>query len=168
MREFFALRRRKIGLVALAISCALMVGWIRSLVIIDEIGFNRENSYQRLVLMMGGIVWVREVPGPPAGIHDGWLCGRLPPRFRSYATVDGWDSSYLLDLPMREMAAGGFIYGRSQTDDYDLRVWIVPYWSIVFPLTLLSAWLLIGKPRKPAAVQRESNSHEQPNSIFRG
>ena len=27
----------------------------------------------------------------------------------------------------------------------------VPYWSIVAPLTLLSAWLLVSKPRKPAA-----------------
>ncbi len=29
----------------------------------------------------------------------------------------------------------------------------VPYWSLVLPLTLLSAWLILGKPRKvkPAA-----------------
>ncbi|HEY0984455.1 hypothetical protein [Schlesneria sp.] len=121
-----------------------------------------------LVLMMGGIVLAREVPRPPAGIHDGWLYVRLHPRFRKYPTVDGWESSYPLDCPMREMAAGGFIYGRSQTDGYDLRVWIVPYWSIVLPPTLLSAWLLIGKPRKPAVAQHESTSLEQPSSIVRG
>jgi hypothetical protein len=28
------------------------------------------------------------------------------------------------------------------------RYWIIPYWSIVIPLTLLSAWLLLSKPRK--------------------
>jgi len=27
-----------------------------------------------------------------------------------------------------------------------LQGWFVPYWSIVIPLTLLSAWLLDGKP----------------------
>ena len=30
---------------------------------------------------------------------------------------------------------------------------VIPYWSLVLPLTLLSAWLILGKPRKvkPAA-----------------
>ncbi|WP_397569085.1 hypothetical protein [Schlesneria sp. T3-172] len=28
----------------------------------------------------------------------------------------------------------------------------IPYWSIVVPLILLSAWLLLSKPRKPAAT----------------
>ena len=27
------------------------------------------------------------------------------------------------------------------------NVWTVPYWSIVLPLTLLSAWLILAKPR---------------------
>ena len=28
------------------------------------------------------------------------------------------------------------------------KVWYVPYWLLVWPLTLLSAWLIVGKPRK--------------------
>jgi len=33
----------------------------------------------------------------------------------------------------------------------------IPYWTIVIPLTLLSAYLLISKPRKvkPAAISEE-------------
>ena len=27
-------------------------------------------------------------------------------------------------------------------------IWIIPYWSLVIPLTLLSAWLILGKPRR--------------------
>ncbi len=31
-------------------------------------------------------------------------------------------------------------------------VLIVPYWSLVLPLTLLSAWLILAKPRKAKAA----------------
>ena len=34
-------------------------------------------------------------------------------------------------------------------------VWYVPYWSVVLPLTLLAAWLLLSKPRKSFAKPTE-------------
>lgn len=37
-------------------------------------------------------------------------------------------------------------YFSDTADDY--REWIIPYWSLVLPLTLLSAWLILVKPRK--------------------
>ena len=36
------------------------------------------------------------------------------------------------------------------------ELWSVPYWSLVLPLTLLSAWLILIKPR-PAKSAKESN-----------
>ena len=35
-------------------------------------------------------------------------------------------------------------------------IWSVPYWSLVLPLTLLSAWLILIKPW-PAKSAKESN-----------
>ena len=44
----------------------------------------------------------------------------------------------------------GFHFAKSTIDPPDrgnLAIWIIPYWSIVIPLTLLSAWLLLSKQR---------------------
>jgi hypothetical protein len=30
-----------------------------------------------------------------------------------------------------------------------INIWLIPYWSIVIPLTLLSAWLLLSKAARP-------------------
>ena len=30
--------------------------------------------------------------------------------------------------------------------------WVIPYWLLVLPLTLLSAWLILAKPRKAKAA----------------
>ena len=35
--------------------------------------------------------------------------------------------------------------------EFRVSFWIIPYWSIILPLTLLSAWLIVGKLRKAKA-----------------
>ncbi len=45
----------------------------------------------------------------------------------------------------------GFHFGAANATAGSIRrveFWIVPYWSIVIPLTLLSAYLLLSKPHK--------------------
>jgi hypothetical protein len=44
----------------------------------------------------------------------------------------------------------GFDSGQLRHNKLSATFWIIPYWSIVVPLTALSAWLLVIKPRKPA------------------
>jgi hypothetical protein len=52
---------------------------------------------------------------------------------------------------------GLFDFGDYPTDGGGdkFTLWFVPYWSIVIPLTLLSAWLLLSKP-KPAKVHEST------------
>ena len=44
----------------------------------------------------------------------------------------------------------GFSYhgGSDPPFQEPFQVWRIPYWSLVFPLTLLSAFLILWKPRK--------------------
>lgn len=51
----------------------------------------------------------------------------------------------------------GFRYGEylSSRSYGHLVLWFVPYWSIVIPLALLSAYLLLSKPRLPKASKPE-------------
>lgn len=45
----------------------------------------------------------------------------------------------------------GFHFGAAKNTAGTIRLiefWIIPFWSIVIPMTLLSAWLLLSKPRK--------------------
>jgi hypothetical protein len=37
---------------------------------------------------------------------------------------------------------------------------VIPYWSIAMPLTLLSAALILRKPRKQDRVTSEARSHQ--------
>lgn len=37
-------------------------------------------------------------------------------------------------------------------------IWQIPYWSIVIPLSLLSAWLLLSKPRSTRLASRRPDS----------
>lgn len=68
---YFKPLRRKIGVIALVMACVFAMGWVRSISVLDEVGFIGKDSYQRIALMNGAIVLARELPKPNSGIHDG-------------------------------------------------------------------------------------------------
>ena len=48
--------------------------------------------------------------------------------------------------------SGDTEYARGLRNDQVLPDTAIPYWSLVLPLTLLSAWLILVKPRKAKAA----------------
>ena len=72
----------------------------------------------------GSIDWVA---------HDIPLASSPSPQWVSY-TLLTWD--YVTEVNRRSIIAAG-----------KHEFWIIPHWSIVLPLTLLSAYLLLWKPR---------------------
>ena len=48
----------------------------------------------------------------------------------------------------------GFTYQNGTASGYRFRAAILPCWSIVIPLTLLSAWLLLSKPGIKSTAQK--------------
>ena len=155
MGEFFKPWRRKIGVVTLVMACVLAAGWMRSLYCIDAVEFySGWNTATSVVSVDRSICWARynynghpislptvesiEIPpSPSTGIYS-------PARPYWGIKINGFRGPGRNGYrpPVLEVSVddgGGVNFTRCA---------IVPYWSIVIPLTVLSACLLLSKPRK--------------------
>ena len=149
MREFFRGWRRNAGLVTLAMALALMAVWMRSFVVCDSVYTAKGKFTCGLVSSSGQLHWYKtaKVDGRnlQVDLRTMWLSFPIRPdpdgfddRFRFDDRVFTWGGFEFYDLPLARSAhtVGGAI----------------PYWSLVLPLTLLSAWLILAKPRKAKGV----------------
>ena len=128
--EFFKGWRRKAGLVTLAMACLLAVGWMRSYVVEDRLAFTNGDFRHAISSFQGNVGWDHWLNSPPVdgfGWSSGWrnLNAPISPRPTYYRAPPG--------SPLGQL-------------QFESRA--VPYWPFVVPLTPLSAWLILGKPRK--------------------
>lgn len=133
MREFFRPFRRKLGIVALVVACALMVAWIRSVRIFDE--FSIKVAGKRLTIdSFHHKVYVQEGSFGHS-LWSSWTCEddeiaqAFENQLEAMATVP----------PKTHVWRGGPRYKKG---------WSMNYWSIILPVAVLSAFLLLGKPRR--------------------
>lgn len=176
MGEYFQPLRRKIGMIMLGLSCVFMGGLMNSLTAEHYIDVLKTSfRSERLLSTNSNIVWESfssEIPAHyfPTTFHiwrhnqldlksgkDGlaYVCTDgtannyceiqffLTPEARDYAKTQGNRS-----METRfELAERWFGFGYLEWHGWaSLTVVLVPYWSIVLPLTLLSAYLLLGRP----------------------
>lgn len=130
MREFFNGWRRKVGCVVLVMACGLTSAWVRSKHTQDAVCFRLANRGQVLYSASGSIYY--------------WT---VP---FSQVTPTEWPQWH------RSLPSNLAYDGRLQVYDYlkPIRAMAFPYWPLTIPLTLLSAYLILWKPRpkpKPAA-----------------
>lgn len=136
--RYFKPLRRKIGLVTLALACVLAAGWVRSQYLLDTAGFVR-GIWRSDFTSQNGKLWLIYVTYDRPR-ESGFLIDST----RIYVPQD------LADLPARQSKLDwrwdwiGFHFSSSA----HFHNSIIPYWAIVVPLTLLSAWLLLSKPRE--------------------
>jgi hypothetical protein len=144
MTEFFKGWRRKIGCVTLAFACVFAAGGVRSygardsLVIetsVMDFGFV-SNSGTMMIWFDDDVVTYGYV----------WYTDR-PASLDSDEVGIDWDWKWL-----------GFRHFARTRNSVNPDSTAVPYWSIVLPLTLLSAWLLLSKP-KPTPVPQSEKAH---------
>jgi hypothetical protein len=145
MREFFRGWRRKAGCVALVMACALMGLWMRSTVTFDSVFF-----------YFGSVRW-----GISSVDSRIWFLKSTPLSGESMATWFSQRYQALFD-PMKNANVvwrndwGGFHIGRyhrqllnqTATGEFVADSCMIPYWCFVLPLTLLSAYLILWKPKK--------------------
>jgi hypothetical protein len=127
MSEFFKGWRRKTGCVALVMACVLMGMWVRSRYLVDELSALMPLDVNNYTLMSYSdcihmTVWKQAGLTPVEGWR--WKSERLDAP-RSVTIIDSWAVELLED---------GLL-------------WQIPYWFLVMPLTLLSAYLILWKPR---------------------
>lgn len=162
MGSYFKPLRRKIGVVTLVMACLFAAGWVRSSVVQDHAQICYQRSAHDLNSNGGRFQWdcyrdpevIRFGYGPPSfnwqtyernqpaiDTHWGrsrtnWQCGWLGVKV-CYGKVHTHSGEV--------HTAGGIVFVNPRM--LNIRSLEVPYWSIVIPLTLLSAYLLLSKPR---------------------
>ena len=145
MGEFFQGWRRKIGLVTLLMACGLTGVWFLT----SQFSFHIATAYvdpvQFLTAKDGYLRWA-VYPGITISEPVTFRVGRP-----NHVELDAIESEGMQkDLVWKwHWAWGGFEFGNSSSRN--LRVWAIPFSAIVIPLTLLSAYLLLTKPRQPTS-----------------
>lgn len=123
MNVFFLGRRRIVGTVTLLLACAAMAGWVRSLFVSGFIDLPLWTAGDVRIGISLGNLWFHHFPLSSMPI--------------SGAPQVEWErSSYGFSLTEWYMH-----------DDRRILSGIIPFWPIVLPLTLLSAFFLLGNLR---------------------
>ena len=136
MREFFHGWRRKAGLVTLVMALVFVAGWVRSLSVADEVA-TRINRTTLIASSLHGRVGL--------GHHVGDFPRSKMPRWNS-SQVD--TNGFERDFVIQWKSCGVMIIEPRGLRSSPTYILTVPYCYIVIPLTLLSAYLLLGKPRQ--------------------
>jgi hypothetical protein len=171
MGEFFHGWRRKTGCLALVIACVLMVGWIRTYFITDWVRapFGKTTCIYadsfRSSLIFGSIQqasdfrW-RSFPSSEGVIYSWNDQTRTALSFNGFgggavdeSPNDPTRECDMWSCPVRLFGCAVYLRSAITSNRVTLGV-VIPYWSIVLPLTLISAWLLLSKPRKHVAKSR--------------
>lgn len=157
MRDFFHGWRRKTGAATLVLACVFMAGWVRSHSIADVVVIPSTDFTENEVSSAHGLIqWqtTHWAEGMPMGSFH----------FRAIQ-LSKWDFdigeerhitlSIVCEKKPSRTSICGFLFATYSDDDGTLfaRLRVVPYWSIVLPITLLSACLLLSKPRQKPKQQ---------------
>lgn len=140
MREFFRGWKRKLGVVMLVLTCVIAGAWVRSFAKAEGWGFCKNlRHYERIVSTNGAIRFdtIRSkdlIQITMTKVFD--LTGDLG--FVPFEEKDVEWKWYLSGL-------GTGDYHSQTLKGLEMTIWRIPYWSIVIPLTALSAWLLLSK-----------------------
>ncbi len=146
MGEFFNGWRRKSGLVTLAMALLSTVAWMRSYVIRDKLEIvPHPHCLHAIVSGSGRLVWQRLVSTDMPFLHYDF-----PFVLHSSDGPEGDDLAWYRREVEWRLEGSGFDFGAVHSFTGNVRAQFakVPYWSLVLPLTLLSAWLILIKPRK--------------------
>ena len=149
---FFQPFRRKFGVVTLIPACVFAAGWVRSHLTADFVWYPYTNSGYSIESLHGKILLTKGTPVAPSspiqfGSENLWAPPFLkfadngePLPVNPYEKLDLiWQSDWLLFR-----VCNGRIKNSSIAQ---IEMCIIPYWSIVIPLTLISACLILSKAR---------------------
>lgn len=143
---FFQGWKRKIGCVTLLMALVFMGLWVRSGVMNDFIATDGKNATYRLGSYGGMLNFIRDTPPTTFGrfLHlDSFDEGPENNKYELWASWNSW-TGYQVEW---QWHWGQFHFGAGTLLGARTVSFVFPYWSITIPLTLLSAFLLLAKPR---------------------
>ena len=154
-------RRRRMGIVTLVLALLFVIGWMRSLVTRDVFYIRSLNPVLYVASVDGAMSLEKSSPIISKGQSDSTSTHGVKDELHKY-----WDPWEIRWNWRSEWC--GFLFGSglltlspekvppderrwvidNPPKDRRVEVWMIPYWSITIPLTLLSTLMLILKPRK--------------------
>lgn len=152
MAEFFRGWKRKVGVVTLVSALMLVTGWMRSgttqdhlqIKVTDNLTYHFVSS--RTSLGWQGIHWAE--PEHSLRHVDMWNCATDSRMAQS--------EDYLHDVVVQTISRSADV-----PNEMTIKAWSAPYWYIVIPLALISAWLLLSKPRSGVQTPPPSRSFQR-------
>ena len=152
MNGYFKPLRRKFGIATLVMACVSIVGWVRSSTNSDAL---QVGMGKRLLLIESGHGSVRSAfASVTKGGVDQYFVRPYTFTFagktvhRNLLGQFGYkNETFMVGHPTPFVPNPGPSVPVRQISAQD------PYWSIVIPLALLSAWLLLSQPRRKSFAQ---------------
>lgn len=162
MGSYFKPWRRKCGVITLVMACAFMGAWSRSVGIWDDIWFTAFGMRTFVISKCGSIGWCGHFIWEPVDPDPhGWQAQSIEVGTSTDVPIRQSLSDCLGVDVDAQFSWNGFAFSRhfefNNPDRLYCHMGLIPYWSIVLPLTLLSAWLLLSEPR-PATQKKTTKS----------
>ena len=154
MSTYFHGWRRKFGVVMLVMATVFACGWLRSFYVTDMIIFPTATALTSWISDQQGLAWLVEVQTDEehkALMYDIDVPFIVSPIFFQ-TSPDGWNMKW---------SFCGFVYFNGDRPELTDTGQFIPHWSIVIPLTLLSVYLLLSKPRSPTPKKRDEPTSEK-------
>ena len=149
MGDFFKGWQRKAGILTLMMACVLTSAWFVTNQFSCHIATAYVDPVQFLTAKNGYLRWA-SYPGVTISEPVSLRVGRPNDVELDIIESDGLQKDLVWQW---HWAWGGFEFGDGLSRS--VRIWAVPFWFITIPLTLLSAVLLISKPR-PSTSKKTS------------
>lgn len=159
MRDFFRSGKRKVGIVTLVLVCVLAAGWVRSLTILDRIELPADDQHFNLLLLYDGKV---EIESYAFKNTTEWTAAQMKQLKEAYRMITRYTWTPLRSQSVQSSSRTPFLSGwdsniakRSKlftNTACERTIRSAPYWWFVSPLTLISTWLLLSKPRTCPSV----------------
>ena len=149
MRELFNGWRRKVGILTLLLACLFVAGMMRALVIGDRIHAKLGDHHYCFISSDGLFRLTRYIADDPAPT----VMWQSRPA-KSGGVTDVVDEAPIMWI--RHWIWYGFEvgYGDFRTGTVPISVFATPHW-VAIPLTLLSAFLLLYKPRPSTPMKTD-------------
>jgi hypothetical protein len=158
VREFFKGWRRKFGCITLVTACVFAVGWVRGYCVEDQLWLGlsgRGNVWDRLFSSRRGIGlirWESKSLSTYFTWSPGWITKVLD---ENCDFLGDLAETYPESTIQWRRGSAGFDIGSTSHQAKNISTFfiVVPYWSVVFPLTLLSACFLFSEPKRRVTKQ---------------
>ena len=156
MGEYLRGWRRKIGVVTLFMACVIVGAWVRSLIRHDLVMIPYGNDTFCFESMCGEIEFARLTTRDNT-TKPKWISNAITPGHWRWLDDAGNPRAvdHLVELAENELDWrwdwAGFHFGAGHSINDREEDYMLPYWSIVVPLTLASLCLLLSNPGKSAS-----------------